>query len=135
MAESVFGKPIDTAIQEINDKIGTVPSGETVEGQIDALNSNFNSKLNAGLSFTASSISDFLSQILDYAVSLDNAGSRIVGITWQQHFFSSVTICSQSATRHIATVVPQPANESNIYIAEYNGGTKTYKRIAMTSLS
>lgn len=41
MAESVFGKPIDNAIQEINDKIGTVPSGETVEGQIDALNGNF----------------------------------------------------------------------------------------------
>lgn len=39
MAESVFGKPIDNAIQEINDKIGTVPSGQTVEGQIDALNS------------------------------------------------------------------------------------------------
>lgn len=106
-----------------------------LQGQVTALNSNINSKLNAGLLFTASSNSDFLSQILDYAVSLGNAGSRIVGITWQQHCFCIAIICSQSATRHVATVVPQPGNESNIFIAEYNGGTKTYKQIAMTQLS
>lgn len=103
--------------------------------QISALNSNINDKLNTELMFSASSISDFLSQVLDYAVSLGNAGNRVIGITWQQHFFSNVTICSQSATRHVATVVPQPGNESSIYIAEYNNGTKTYKKVATTQLS
>lgn len=32
---------VATAITNINDKIGTVPSGQTVEGQITTLNSNF----------------------------------------------------------------------------------------------
>lgn len=36
---------VATAITNINDKIGTVPSGQTVEGQITTLNSNFTSFL------------------------------------------------------------------------------------------
>lgn len=106
-----------------------------LKGDIDSLNSNLDLKLNTELMFAASSISDFLSQILDYAVSLGNAGNRVVGITWQQHFFCNVTICSQSATRHVAIVVPQPANEPAIYIAEYSNGTKVYKKIATTQLT
>lgn len=108
---------------------------QAISSEVTALNSNINDKLNTELMFSASSTSDFLSQILDYAVSLGNAGNRVIGIAWQQHYFCNVTICSQSATRHIAVVAPQPANESAIYIAEYNNGTKTYKKIATTQLS
>lgn len=33
-------QPVEKEIEEINSKIGTVPSGKTVEGQITELNSN-----------------------------------------------------------------------------------------------
>lgn len=34
-------QPVEKEIEDINSKIGTVPSGKTVEGQITELNSNF----------------------------------------------------------------------------------------------
>lgn len=74
MAESVFGKPIDTAIQEINDKIGTVPSGETVEGQISNLGSQLFFGANKGKHYEGSNSS--LDNLIDNAVvpTSDNDG-------------------------------------------------------------
>lgn len=123
-------------VTKLNDTTSSTSTSEAATAAVvKRLNDNISNKLNTELSFTASSISDFLSQILDYAVSLGNAGNRIVGMTWQYHYFCNVTICSQSATRHVAIVVPQPSNSYDIYIAEYSNGTKAYKQIAMTWLS
>lgn len=74
MAESVFGKPIDNAIQEINDKIGTVPSGETVEGQISNLGSQLFFGANNGKHYEGSNSS--LDNLIDNAVvpTSDNDG-------------------------------------------------------------
>lgn len=57
---SLAGAQNALGIADINSKIGTVPSGQTVEGQISALNSNlskFSKVLWQGNSFTSGSIS------------------------------------------------------------------------------
>ena len=81
MAESVFGKPVDngvkenaSAIAEINNKIGTVPSGQTVEGQITALNSEFGWEyLGEKTGTSAQSISKTFNEVMVVAIWGSNA--------------------------------------------------------------
>lgn len=102
----------------------------TVESALDALSD----RLSHNLTITASSESDFISQILDTMLTW-GIGSYAFGATRTGYYactcFGSVT----TATRCIVQIVPQPANLSKVLLGESNGGTKTYKQIATTTLS
>ena len=85
---------VATAITNINDKIGTVPSGQTVEGQITTLNSKFTSDLE-GTKFMSLSFSSQLNLTVE-------TNSRLIIITVganssRNSLYSAGTISSGTA--------------------------------------
>lgn len=105
-----------------------------LQNQITTLNSKMTNKLDTLQTYSATSVTDFLSQLLDYVLS-QGGGSRVFGAAWEYHYFCNVNASAQSSTRCVIQVIPQPSNANYIFIAEYNNGTKTYKQISTSNIT
>jgi len=124
MAESVFGKPVDDAVKEINDKIGIVPSGQTVEGQIDALNSK--------LTYT-SGTPTLVPSTLTQEQSLWEKVGNVVSFNVS---FSSISASSPTTFSHDAVIFTGlPAPKRTIYFMAHcmKSGTKSARLLINTS--
>lgn len=109
-------------------------SATNVQDAVDSLDSEIKASTKNNISVTASSETDFISQVLDNLLSW-GIGSYVFGATRTGYYactcFGSVT----TSTRCIVQIIPQPANVSKVFLGESNGGTKSYKQIATTALS
>lgn len=84
--------------------------------------------------YTASSVTDFIKQVLDDIYPL-GAGQYHFGVAWNQHYFCTCFASAQSVSRCVCFIVPQPANVSFVLLGEYNNGTYTYKQINTSAIS
>lgn len=85
-------------------------------------------------SYTATSSSDFLAQIMADALAM-GVGVYILSVARHGFYYCTGFVSCQSATRCVVMAVPQPANLNQILIGESNNGTNTYKAVNMTAIS
>lgn len=84
--------------------------------------------------YTATSASDFLAQIMADALAM-GAGVYMLSVTRQGFYYCAGFVSCQSATRCVAMAIPQVANTNQIFVGDSNNGTNTYKAVAITAIS
>lgn len=128
---------VATAITNINDKIGTVPSGQTVEGQITTLNGNIANIVNPQNLGSQTTIDELKTAITNAVSNVTNGATVPITFRFDAAIepFSRRRVYEGTLYKHSATIwsgVFTPSDHIPVYIANTNG-TWIIEGIALNS--
>ena len=118
----------------VDDLISTATDKPLSAAQGKVLNDTITQARGINKTLSATSVTDFLGQILDDVLTM-GIGSYVIGYAWQYNYYCTVMASVQSVTRAVIIVTPQPANISKVFVADVNNNSKTYKEIATSTVT